>query len=117
MAPSAPSTCGSSRACSSTPCGCCSRTMRRAVLPLLLLLAVAAAACQTAAGAGSAQAPRPRTDPGVPVHALMDTCWPVPGPSPQRVVLTFIKEGGQLKDIVFEPREGAGNAVGRCLQQ
>lgn len=47
----------------------------------------------------------------------MDTCWPVPGASTQRVVLTFIQEGGRLKDITFEPLEGAGNAVGRCLQQ
>lgn len=78
------------------------------------LLALALAGCSTPSkGAGAASAP---SRPAVSARAMMDACWPTPGAPAQRVTLTFIKDGGRLKDVVFES-EGAPNTVGRCLQQ
>ena len=41
-----------------------------------------------------------------------------PGALPSRVMLTFFKDAHrQLKDIVFETREGASNGTGRCMRE
>jgi hypothetical protein len=47
----------------------------------------------------------------------MDVCWPRAAGPAERVRLTFFRQEGRLKDIMFEPSGGASNATGRCLQQ
>lgn len=56
--------------------------------------------------------------PSYAVQHLLDPCWPPDSPPEQRVVLTLIRgEDNALKDVMFEPKNGASNSVGRCLRQ
>jgi hypothetical protein len=50
--------------------------------------------------------------PVAPVEALYAVCWPQDAGAAERVVLQFLPDG-----VVFEVREGASNATGRCLRE
>jgi hypothetical protein len=50
--------------------------------------------------------------PSAPVEAMYTVCWPQDASASQRVVLTWLAD-----DVVFEAREGASNATGRCLRE
>lgn len=51
------------------------------------------------------------------VAHLLGPCWPQDASGEESVVLTLIRDGGKLRDIFFETKGGATNAVGRCLRQ
>lgn len=51
------------------------------------------------------------------VQPLLDPCWPSDAAPTQRVALTLVREGNALRDVMFEPKNGASNSVGRCLRQ
>src|SRR5688500_4764035 len=59
----------------------------------------------------------PITRPAFAAHQLMDVCWPRPAHPKQVVVMTFYREGDKIQDVMFEARDGASNATGRCLRE
>ncbi len=80
----------------------------------LAWLGVLAASCATdlPSKTGAAFRVVKAEQPAVPVEAMYAVCWPQDAAAAQRVVLTWLPE-----DVVFEAREGASNATGRCLRE
>lgn len=78
-----------------------------------LAYALAALSCAHGTAAGE------RTPRGAELRAaaleLMAACWPSIGHTGEVVRLTFTREEGALEDVEFEARNGAPNAVGRCI--
>ncbi len=51
-------------------------------------------------------------DPGLPVEALYEVCWPEDAMPSQQVTLTF-----EPKKVFFEPSTGVSNSTARCLRE
>ena len=77
-----------------------------------------AAACAVACATTPERAPRAHVPaPTFAVDNLLGPCWPEDASPDARVALTLIRDGRTLKDVMFEPQNGASNATGRCLRQ
>ena len=57
--------------------------------------------------------------PSYAVQHLLDPCWPQDASPEERVELTLVRDEGSthIKDVMFEVKNGASNAVGRCVRQ
>lgn len=78
----------------------------------LLLWVLAGCATSPATQGGARFAAVEPLAQALPAEALFGVCWPQNARSAERVALTFLE-----RDVVFEVREGASNATGRCLRE
>ncbi|MBX5481763.1 MAG: hypothetical protein IRZ16_07965 [Myxococcaceae bacterium] len=80
----------------------------------------AASALALVSACASLPSPAPRANLPPPTYAvehLWGPCWPEDASPEERVTLTLIREGRTLRDVMFEPHDGASNSTGRCLRQ